>query len=201
MNTFHLTPEEFSLVKQSDWILTKNRVIDKGYALFGELQRQLSLLPVIASFDFPEHCLRNGAKISRGEKYLGLPYLMLDYPRLFTRDSVFAYRVMFWWGHFFSCTLHLSGQAKKQYAPALKNHFQHLKQHRFFISVNEEEWSHHFEADNYRPLENISAGNFQQLLDEKAFIKISCQFPLDSWENIIPSALQSLEILLESLQT
>ena len=48
-------------------------------------------------------------KISKGENYRGLPYVMLDYPRLFGREEVLAIRTFFWWGHGFSVTLHLKG--------------------------------------------------------------------------------------------
>ena len=40
-------------------------------------------------------------KISRGEQYLGLPYVMLDYPRIFSKENVFAIRTFFWWGNYF----------------------------------------------------------------------------------------------------
>ncbi len=36
---------------------------------------------------------------------------MLDYPRAFGRDSIFACRTFFWWGRFFSLTLHLAGRS------------------------------------------------------------------------------------------
>ena len=42
-------------------------------------------------------------KISRGENYRGLPYLILDYPAYFSQKDIFAFRTMFWWGHFFQC--------------------------------------------------------------------------------------------------
>jgi len=59
-------------------------------------------------------------KISRGENYLGLPYLVLDYPRLFRPDAVLAIRTFFWWGHFFSSTLQLSGGYKTEFLSRLQ---------------------------------------------------------------------------------
>jgi hypothetical protein len=50
-------------------------------------------------------------KISRGEKYAHMPWVMLDYPRWFEpATGHFAVRSFFWWGHFFSLRLQLSGQ-------------------------------------------------------------------------------------------
>jgi hypothetical protein len=67
----------------------------------------------LASFDhlFGDIQCLNG-KISRGENYQLLPYIILDYPSYFSRNNIFAVRTMFWWGNFFSITLHLSGDHK-----------------------------------------------------------------------------------------
>ena len=59
------------------------------------------------------------AKISKGEN-MGLPWVMLDYPRLFGQEDVLAIRTMFWWGHCFSVTLHLKGRYYGAYLPLLR---------------------------------------------------------------------------------
>ena len=63
------------------------------------------------NFRFPKEVDVRMGKIFRGENYNGLPYLVLDYPKHFSKDSVFAFRALFWWGNFFSFTLHLQGKA------------------------------------------------------------------------------------------
>ena len=92
-------------------------------------------------------------KISKGENYKGLPYLVLDYPRYFGKDDHFAIRSMFWWGNFFSITLHLSGIYKKMYENKIEASFTLLKEESFFIGISDDQWEHHFETSNYLPLE------------------------------------------------
>ena len=60
---------------------------------------------------FPHAVDALNGKIFRGENYRQLPYLVLDYPKHFSKESVLAFRTMLWWGNFFSCTLHLQGKA------------------------------------------------------------------------------------------
>ena len=58
-------------------------------------------------------------KISKGENYNGLPYVMFDYPRFFTKENVFAVRTFFWWANYFSVTLHLKGEYKEMFAETI----------------------------------------------------------------------------------
>ncbi len=57
----------------------------------------------------PTGSLIQGGKISKGEQLNGLPYMILDYPRFKQGDDLLLFRTMFWWGHYFSVTLHLQG--------------------------------------------------------------------------------------------
>src|SRR5438105_15186190 len=107
-----LSSKEMELVTNADWILTKNTIIEKTKILFGELQEVMtSTFNPVAANDYT----RVPPKISKGENYRGLPYLILDYPRLFEKENILAIRTMFWWGNFFSITLHLAGSYKKQH--------------------------------------------------------------------------------------
>ena len=77
-----LSPKELELVNNADWILTKNHIIGKVYDLFGELANHYrqefttykSFQHEVA-FDIPP-------KISKGEQYEQLPYVMLDFPKI-----------------------------------------------------------------------------------------------------------------------
>ena len=91
------------LVTDPAWILTKNSAIGKVVALFGELSGEWrEMMGSRVGWGDP--------RISRGEQYKGLPWVMLDYPRVFGKENVLAVRTMFWWGHYFTVTLHLKGE-------------------------------------------------------------------------------------------
>ncbi|HEY6901247.1 MAG TPA: hypothetical protein VI233_11410, partial [Puia sp.] len=120
-----LSSEETRLVMDSGVILTKNSIIKKTVGLFAGLADEYRTAWA------PGHAGEAGEagvpgaqgaspKISKGENYKGLPYVMLDYPRLFGREDVLAIRTFFWWGHGFSVTLHLKGEYRQQYLPVLK---------------------------------------------------------------------------------
>ena len=129
------------------------------------------------------------AKISKGENYEGLPYVMLDYPRIFGREDVFAIRTMMWWGHYFSVTLHLKGRYKALFLPVIRERLGVLAGHGFLIGESEEEWRHELAPGNYRPLEMVE--DIEALLTERPFLKLSAKCGLDRW-NEAGSILQEL---------
>ena len=91
-----LLPAEMELVSSPDIILTKNAILQKIKLFLEELQlKQFDILKDYAS-QLPQEILKISPKISRGENYKGLPWLVLDNPRFFQHNNIFAIRTMFW---------------------------------------------------------------------------------------------------------
>lgn len=176
-----LSAEELSLVQNAGWLLTKNTIIEKVYALFGEIAHEarvkFSDLPAIGV----ENVLVPSPKISKGENYKGLPWVVLDFPRLFNRQHTFAIRTMFWWGHFFSVTLHLKGQYKKQFQQKLLTNLPLLTAQHFYLCISEDEWRYEFEEDNYKPLTQLNSSEIEKILLANDFCKLSAKISLPHW--------------------
>lgn len=177
-----LSAEEMDLLLRSDWILTKNLVIQKAKHLLETLQATqhdiLELYP-----NLPQEIKRVSPKVSKGENYKGLPWLILDQPRHFLRDHVFAIRHFFWWGHLFSSTLHLAGSYKAMYEKNILAGFDILKEENVFICINADPWEHHFEEDNFIPLTGMNEKEFTRIVHDNSFVKLSKKFPLDQWND------------------
>ena len=179
-----LSSFEQSLLKNADWILTKNAIIEKMKQLLQQcLEKQQESIQS-KHFLLPEEVNSASPKISRGENYQGLPWLMLDYPRYFDKENIFAIRTFFWWGHYFSTTVHLAGAYKNIFEEKIIANYQSLKEQSFYLCINKEEWEHHFHEDNYRSIKDISVNEFQQFITEKKFIKLSVKFELDKWHEL-----------------
>ena len=144
----HLSPYEAGLLSNSEWILTKNTIIKKAKWLLEEVQQNIFDYTRLQSTIFPKEVITISPKISKGENYKGLPWLMLDYPRYFDKENIFAIRIMFWWGNFFSTTLHLSGHYKQKYHQAIIHSYEDLHKNEFYLCINDEQWDHHFEKEN-----------------------------------------------------
>jgi hypothetical protein len=194
-----LSAQEIRLVNDTEWILTKHVIIKKVYEFFGKLlplyQEQVKQVEYL----FPENIRHQGGKISRGENYQLLPYVILDYPAFFWKENIFAIRTMFWWGNFFSITLQLSGSHKIKFIPEATNILEWLKRNHYSVCVSEGEWAHHFDSDNYRLASSLTNDEFSSAI-AKSFFKISRNIPLTEWHNAERFLPESFGELLQFLQ-
>ena len=175
---------EQDLIKNADWILTKNLIIEKMKLLLQQcLEKQKETIEQ-HKFSLSDEVKNIAPKISRGENYKGLPWLMLDYPRYFDKENIFAIRTFFWWGHCFSTTLHLSGEYKILFVQKIIDSYRLLKEDLFYLCINESEWEHNFDDKNFQLIHEISLNEFHQLLSEKKFIKISRRINLEEWDQL-----------------
>src|SRR6266496_5634658 len=168
-----LSSFETELVNNAEWILTKNGIIEKVKQLLTGLQEDQKEYLHSLSNHFPKEILKPSAKISKGENYKGLPYLVLDFPRCFDHKNIFAVRTMFWWGNFFSVTLQLAGDYKIMFENKIISSYEILKQKEFFICVHEKQWEHHFESSNYIQISNCNKDDFVDIIKTNSFIKLA----------------------------
>ena len=184
-----LSADELELVCNKDWIRTKKMVVDKVYLLLGNLSQKMQDYIESNQLLLPAVVTQSSPKISKGENYLGLPYVMLDYPRYFKSNDALAIRTFFWWGNFFSISLHLSGAMKSTALPFLKSNFEWMQQNNYYLCIHSDPWQHHYEEDNFRLLKNYSAVEFGAMIQQKDFVKISISISLAQW-NSVPAFLE-----------
>ena len=180
-----LSQVEMQLLNNSEWILTKNQIVKKVQRLFEEVQQNIVDYVNAQPGIFPREVLESSAKISKGENYLGLPWLMLDYPRHFKKENIFAIRTMFWWANFFSTTLHLSESYSQQYGRTLINRYEDLAKNEFFICVHDEQWHHHLEKENYLLIKELSKTEYTRQIKKATFIKVARKLDLSEWDTAI----------------
>lgn len=194
-----LSNKELELVCNTDWIFTKHTIIQKVMQLFGDLVPVLENEFALAGESLPKEIFINRAKISKGENYQLLPYVMLDYPRFFSKTESFAVRTFFWWGNFFSVTLQLSGKYQEAFQSHLSDSFDFLKQNNYSVCINETPWQHDFGINNYLPATDLNKEEFTAILNRKPFIKLAKRIPLQLWETvpsfIIKSAAEIIQLI------
>jgi hypothetical protein len=180
--------KELEYLHDQHFLITKNIIVDKTFTLLTTVQEELRQ-------KVPSTLAKKSPKISRGEQYLGLPYMVLDYPRLFEQQDIFAFRTMFWWGNFFSSTLHLGGSYLHKYRQSLLANQDLLAKHQFYFCISFDPWQYHYQPDNYKLAKDCSDDELNQAFRERPFIKISRKWPItaysklphlviDTWEKI-----------------
>ncbi len=193
-----LSAKETKQVCDTQWILTKHIIIQKVYEMFGLLNDLMKQKLNNTGGFLPGEVKNKSGKISKGENYKGLPYLMLDVPPLFEKENILAIRIMFWWGNFFSITLHVKGKFKAK-SDIYQSNFLYLKENNFFVCVNENEWEHHFEDSNFKSANSLSQYEFKSAC-ERSFIKIAKKIPLTEWDKAPEFLLKSFDEILQWLK-
>ena len=188
-----LSEQEMQMVANAELILTKNRIIEKVYLLFGNLSEHYKKEPLLQQL--PAETLLTSPKIARGENYEGLPYVMLDYPRCFGKEDTFAIRTFFWWGNFFSITLQLKGKYLETYAAAIEKNIVAAQANELWINTSDEEWQHHFRNDNMTHINEQ-----QQTISDKKLLKLAVKCKLEEWDNAETKLTNSFQLLLDLLK-
>ncbi|MGZ5262580.1 MAG: hypothetical protein ACXWCF_02200 [Kaistella sp.] len=178
MSKIQLSSAEKELMKNADVILTKNTVLKKIRIMLEQVQQMQMEFIIEHELSITDPFLIS-PKISKGENYEGLPYIILDFPRMTLNHHFFLARTMFWWGHHFSSTLHLSGNYKTQYKEKIKISYSQLSE--FFICINTDQWQHHFKESNYIRIDTLSEKQFAEHCNAFEHLKIAFKCSLDNW--------------------
>jgi hypothetical protein len=194
-----ILPGEMELICDAEIIFRKNAALVKVRQFLEAVQLKQQALISMNPFLFPGEVIKISPKISRGENYKGLPWMILDYPRYFEPQHSFAIRTLFWWGNFVSITLHLSGRYKTMYEDKLIRQFKTLVAANFYLCTGAEEWEHHFEPGNYTKAELLKAEKFEEEIRSKKFLKLACKFPLEKTGLPGEKLMESYALLLRLL--
>ncbi len=187
------SPSEAEMMCNADIILTKNMVLQKIKLMFEELQNTIVCYSDERTWNTTVEAFKISPKISRGENYEGLPYLILDYPRTFEKENIFAVRTMFWWGNFFSTTLHVAGEHKQNVLPKIIKAMPLLEKSNYYFGINDDPWKHHFEMDNYIKIEKDSYNFINPALQH---LKIASKMPLSNWASASENLLINWKLLM-----
>ncbi len=180
MSKVKLSAAELAMACNAAVLLTKNSVINKVYQLFGQLSEAYA--NEIEAFDTAREVKRISPKISKGENYQGLPWVMLDYPRFFSGNNIFAIRTMFWWGNHFSQFIILKGA----YLPAgiAIKILELAASGNIYLCTSTDQWEHHFDENNMVHLNKMNQQEVAATIKKCGFLKLGTKIPIERWESV-----------------
>jgi hypothetical protein len=187
-----LSAHELEIIQDQQFLSTKASASAKIHDLLVSTRYSLeATYSGVNHFQKQKGLFKQG-KISKGENYLGLPYQVLDYPAYFSKTDTFAFRTMFWWGNYFSATLHLEGISHQLYKQKFIDNIDRLVSKEIYICVGPTPWQYHFDSDNYQLLNT----RHQQHLAEGDFLKLSKKLELTCWQDLPQFSTGFLEQIL-----
>lgn len=187
-----ITKEEMDVINDTAFLITKSTVLQKMKLLLQQLQDEITF--TAKNYNLPVELFKIHGKISSGENYKGLPFLILDYPRVFQKEDVFAFRSMFWWGNYFLFTLHLQGKFLEKYQALLIENLKGKANKGIFISTGDSPWVHHLEEGNFTEYSLTTI-----VPQQPPFIKLARKLELNDWEKLPVFGKESFMIFLRLL--
>ena len=198
---FNFSNNEIRLMSNQVFFNQKNNITQKLIGLFHELNNNIELLKEENENCLPLNAKSISGKISKGENYLGLPYIVLDNPRIFSKQNIFAFRTMFWWGNYFSFTFHLSGKHLEDSKKNILKNFRSLKKKQFLVCINSEEWIHHLEKDNFISIDSFDKNALNSLIEKYGFLKISRKADLEKYKYVPAFGTEALKEYLSLIRS
>lgn len=198
VDDFNPSLEEIEILSDQKFLRLKDTVSTKIIRHLSEIERSIHDQIQEVNFDFPAGTYLQAGKISKGENYQGLPYFVLDYPRLFSQKEVFAFRTMLWWGNQFSCTLHIGGA---QIETLSKHFYSSLSNEKdMYFCVASSPWEYHFETSNYVLSSQLNDTAMLEHAYKNNFIKISRFIPVQDWNRYKSFTIESFARFLMMLK-
>ncbi len=189
--------QELDIAEDPYILLIKNRIMEKVTGLMGEFEQSIQQLLKEEDILLPKEVNILNGKISKGENYKYLPYIMLDYPAFFTKKDILAFRSMFYWGHFVSFTIHLQGKYCEQYGEELIDEFSDREDVCF--CVNESPWEYLYKPNNYKAITELTKAEMLLHQNNNHFIKFSVHVPVshlpDSSEPMLNFYKEALSVI------
>lgn len=173
---------ELALIQSDAFFKTKQHIYDNIIAQYNILSADIEALKsdylnLFSAASHPE-----GGKISKGENYMGCPYLVLDNPRCYKEDYILACRTMFLWSHYFVATF-IYKQSEAVHHRFFTRFTASKQNANQYILFTNKLWQHHVTSENYLPLENAAAEWTNDkipvdLIKIVMVIPFDCQVPL-----------------------
>lgn len=193
-----LSAEERLLMMDTRFILTKNAVLRKVELLFGAVSETIRQRVTALGLEESAMFILS-PKIARGEQYQHLPWVMFDYPRIFTKTDTCAIRCFFWWGNYCTVTLQLAGSYLTQYRQLIEAFVeQHTGEGDWYLSEGEDQWQHQLESMAYVAADAIGETYWSE---NRSFIKLVKKIPLEQWDELFPLLENNIVAFLHILKT
>lgn len=160
--------DEIDFISDQQIIITKNRLTKKIIKHLEVLRSYL--VDYVKKNPFPGIYFPSG-KISKGENYLGFPYLVLDYPAILKKDEMFAIRTVIWWGNHISNVFIVKGKYLQHFKRAFVDKTCELTSEKLFYR-GESPWLNEINK-KYISCDQLTHDHVKNQIDNHGFVKVA----------------------------
>ena len=104
----------------------------------------------------------------------------MDYPRFYNREIKFAFRTLFWWGHYIIFALILEGGAIRRYKENLINRFSEIADREICLCLDNSLWEWKYGPGYTLELTRNRKPEVAAVLANRPFLKLARFVPFDA---------------------
>jgi hypothetical protein len=175
-----LSEEEFKVLADTTFLLTKQEIDKKISALLLDYQHELAELHANNPTILPPTINALPKKINKGQNYRGLPYWVVDFPSHFDKENIFTFRVVLWWGNYISASLIMCGN----YFERAELDFVRVNNSGLSYSINSSPWLIEFEPKNLIPVKTTNLKQIKEHYENSKFVKLAVKYDLKQIEEL-----------------
>lgn len=165
-------PEELSVIQDTRFFHIKSAVTPKVQQILHRLRE--SYLEELSPdrLLLPDGTDIQKGQFVKGEYLLDFPYLYLDFPKLFTKKEKFAFRTLFWWGHYWVFSWILEGRFIDTYKKNIIAAYDRLSGQGLFLLLTDTPWEWRREEEFVLELRRDNHEEVAKVLETRSFLKI-----------------------------
>jgi hypothetical protein len=169
----NFSSEEADILKEREFFYARKALKDKLRRLFEGLRE--ALLPHMedsSRWVAPQGLDSRFGHLASGEYYQDLPYVYLDFPKHFSKQEIFAFRWMAWWGHHFFFAFISQGPCMETHRERLLQGWDQYCQAGLFLGLSEDLWDWRAEPGLVSPVVPATKEAASRLLGKHPFLKL-----------------------------
>jgi len=192
-----ISEQELAILQNRDFLLTKKVIDEKITQLLLKTQQKLTFHIKERQIPLPDKVSLHPRKIARGENYKALPYWVCDFPASLSKQHVWAFRIVVWWGNEVSLSLILKGDFKKQtghmsFDPGMNE---------IFYATHSDPWQLELDTETSIRLTEQNAQKMQEHYREADFLKLSMSLSLNDINKLPDQSVISFDKLLATVNS
>lgn len=184
---------ELELMSDVEIIRTKRKISAKISDLLAQTASQIDSI-LVANPRLMDTANWQKAKISKGENYKGLAYLVLDHPKCFHNEDILSFRTMFIWGRKFQNVLHIHGKWLEQLPDRATYLESKLRSEEIGFSVSEDPWNYDIEKATIISSKKVTKSLLYDQIRKRKFVKLVRTLNLRDWKELPGFSCDSLKL-------
>ena len=185
------TAKELNYLQNTDFLRTKRSLISGFIEWFEKIQVDIIHLIDSGKFQLPDGAITRAGKITKGENYKDLPFVVLDCPRFFSKNDIFAYRSIFWWGNYLSNHFLLKGHYLDLYRGKFSEAWPFLREQEVYLDLSNNPWNHDLSTQDYVRTSQLNTEEFDKIVEQADFLKLVWRMELDQWKDFHQFSLKN----------